>query len=78
MIIHLCLNCHKISCNRIAGDDNAYTIIKLLDEAQQATDITNMLQNLSISPLCRKDRQLVLTCIYGYDYEKYLKEKSEG
>lgn len=67
MIVHLCLNCGKISCNRIAGDDNAYTLIKLLDEATQQTS------DLNISLLSRKDRQLVLTCIYGYDYEKYLK-----
>ena len=67
MIVHLCLNCGKISCNRIAGDDSPEAIIQLLEN----TDISKV--NLNINLLSKKDRSLVLTAIYGYGYEKYLK-----
>ena len=52
MIVHKCLNCGKISRNRIAGDDNPYAIVPLSNE---------------------EDKQAVLTILYGYDYQKYLK-----
>jgi len=32
MIVHQCLNCNKISRNRIAGDDNTYAITSLSNE----------------------------------------------
>ena len=31
MLVHYCLSCEKISCNRIAGDDNAYAVLNLLN-----------------------------------------------
>jgi len=29
MIIHQCLSCDELSANRIAGDDNALTLVRL-------------------------------------------------
>lgn len=54
MVIHKCLCCGKISNNRIAGDDNTYSI-------------TNLISTLS----SKEDKEKVLICLYGYNYEKY-------
>jgi len=38
MVVHRCLNCGKISYNRIAGDDNTYALLTLLsDKPDQIT-----------------------------------------
>lgn len=64
MIVHLCLNCGKISCNRIAGDDNSYAIISLLDNSTK-------LSSRGVRLLTQKDKQEVLIALYGYGYQKY-------
>jgi hypothetical protein len=66
MIVHQCLNCGKISPNRIAGDDNSYNIVSLLEESNRPT-------NSNIRLLTQEDKEMVLTTLYGYDYQKYLK-----
>jgi uncharacterized Zn finger protein len=58
MIVHQCLNCGKISPNRIAGDDNTYIICSLLDKS---TD--SKVKNL-IGP---DHKNQVLDCLYGKD-----------
>lgn len=70
MIIHICMNCQKISTNRIAGDDNSYSLISLL-EASKNIDfkLINLLTNQSISLLTDKDQ--VLTTLFGYNYPKF-------
>ena len=74
MIVHLCLNCGKISSNRIAGDDNAYTVVSLLEEANKLPqEINQKLANLGIKLLSLKNKSEVLTALYGYDYLKYWK-----
>ncbi len=74
MIVHLCLNCGKISCNRIAGDDNPYTITCLLAEATNLDrGIINRLVSQGIKLLNQDDKPEVLVALYGYDYQKYLK-----
>jgi len=35
MVVHACLGCGKISANRIAGDDNSYQLLKLLDSSNK-------------------------------------------
>jgi len=35
MVVHACLGCSKISANRIAGDDNSYQILQLLDNSKR-------------------------------------------
>jgi len=74
MIVHLCLNCGKISCNRIAGDDNTYSIVQLMNEpVKPDTDLVAKLCNSNISLISQEERPLALTAIFGYDYERYLK-----
>jgi hypothetical protein len=73
MIVHLCLNCGKISTNRIAGDDNAYVVTCLLEESNNLCgEIVDRLPKLGIRLLTQEDKKEVLTALYGYDYLKYV------
>lgn len=72
MIVHLCLNCGKIYCNRIAGDDNSYVITCLLEEPNNlGKEIIARLFSQGIKLLTQKDKEEVLTSLYGYNYQKY-------
>jgi hypothetical protein len=74
MIVHRCLNCAKISCNRIAGDDNTHVITCLLDKSGSLENETvTKMSGLGIKLLIQDDKQEVLTGLLGYDYEKYLR-----
>jgi hypothetical protein len=65
MIVHLCLACNKISCNRIAGDDDPTVLICLLDESSKISRKTaNSLINTKL--LTRDDEENILTILYGY------------
>jgi len=75
MIIHYCVCCGKISCNRIAGDDNPYTILCLLSAAYNLEkDVSSRLTRHGIQALTQNDRHDVLTILYGNTYEDYLQE----
>lgn len=70
MIIHSCLNCGRISCNRIAGDDNTYIITELLKKAFAVDDKTmTVLSYLNISLLTQEDEKDVFTALYGQHYD---------
>lgn len=74
MIVHLCLNCGKISCNRIAGDDNTYSIVQLMNvPIKPDTDLIAKLCDSNISLISQEEKPLVLAAIFGYDYERHLK-----
>ncbi len=74
MIVHLCLHCGKISCNRIAGDDNAYIITCLLENQNKLDrEIIISLTSQNIRLLTQNDRHVVFTSLYGYNYKQYLK-----
>jgi len=67
MVIHQCLRCKKISCNRIAGDDNTVAIISLLDEADNLDiETKNELRNKRINLLSNEDKNQVNTSLFGY------------
>lgn len=67
MIVHQCLNCGRISCNRIAGDDNAHSIIRLLeDSANLSGDLIALLRQMSIWLLTLDDKPAILTGLHGY------------
>jgi hypothetical protein len=69
MVVHLCLNCHKISGNRIAGDDNSYAVSCLLEEpGNLSEDIRSGLLNRGIRLLTQDDKQIVSDALYGYNY----------
>jgi len=59
MLVHLCLNCGKISFNRIAGDDNHYSILSILENSIIHKDITL---------LTLEDKEQVLTALFGYNH----------
>jgi len=69
MLVHCCLSCGRISCNRIAGDDNAYAIIDLLNEpiALESTWMREIGTN-QISLLTSADKQMVLRALFGNAY----------
>ena len=72
MLIHLCLQCGKISTNRIAGDDNAYTVTCLLTESQTIDKKTHTrLTTQGIILLTVEDTHDVLISLYGCLYEQY-------
>lgn len=58
-IVHQCLNCGKISCNRIAGDDNPHVILFLLEGSSKVS---------GVSLLTMEDREDVLVAIFGYNH----------
>ncbi len=74
MIVHLCLNCGKISCNRIAGDDNSYSIVQLMNAPIKLdTELIAKLCSSNINLISQEEEPLALTAIFGYDYESHLK-----
>lgn len=74
MLIHLCLNCGRISRNRIAGDDNNYVIIQLINEVDKPdANLMALLHSSNINPITQEERSLALTAIFGNDYEKCMR-----
>lgn len=74
MIVHLCLNCYRISSNRVAGDDNPYQVATLLEEpVKLEKEMINLLVKQGIKLLGQEDKQEVLTVLFGHDYQKYIK-----
>ena len=72
MLVHQCQNCGHISCNRIAGDDNNYSISCLLENTASINPgIIYRLKQMDIILLSQDDTEEVLTSIYGYGYKKY-------
>ena len=66
MVIHQCLNCGKISPNRIAGDDNEYQILSLLKESINLnTDITIQLKNMGLEPITTSNKEEALISLLG-------------
>lgn len=66
MIIHACVNCGKISPNRISGDDNAYMILTLLDESKSIDESIHIrLKQLGISVLTQEDKDDVEAALFG-------------
>jgi len=59
MVVHRCLNCGKISYNRIAGDDNTYALLALL-EGQDGPATPAYL-----GLLASKDTQQVREALFG-------------
>lgn len=68
MIIHHCQGCSRILCNRIAGDDTPECITALYEQSHLIPEeIRNKLTDLAIRLLTGKDRQIVMTALYGID-----------
>jgi len=64
MLIHHCLKCGKLVINRIAGDDQPETIIKLL-ENKISPPQRQKLKAAGIQPLSKKDRPEIKRQLFG-------------
>jgi hypothetical protein len=74
MIIHQCLNCGKISPNRIAGDDNECQILSILKESMNLNeDITTRLRNIGLEPITTSNKEGAFISLFGINYQKYIK-----
>jgi len=69
MLVHICLACGKISCNRVAGDDNAYSVIRLLTGAEEASVfILDNLDKSNVRLLTPDDEQMVSSAMLGNNF----------
>jgi hypothetical protein len=59
MVVHLCLNCGKVSYNRIAGDDNTYALFELLCDQDASTTTRHP------ALLTKEDSLQVRTALFG-------------
>lgn len=75
MLVHRCLACGRISCNRVAGDDNAFSILKLLNEPSEYDEQTNSrLLDLNIHLLTNNDEDMVSRALLGNQYQSRIGE----
>lgn len=66
MVIHMCTNCGKISCNRISGDDNEYVILSVFDESIFLDEaMSSRLKRNGISILTKDDKDDVKVALFG-------------
>lgn len=80
MIVHQCINCNKISPNRIAGDDNVYQVLSLLENSFNLdTELINIIKNLGINIIISENEQSfsskkedALISLLGINYKKYI------
>lgn len=74
MVVHECQGCGQISCNRIAGDDNNYSIsCPLENHGSLSAQTTINLERMRITLLNQNDKEMALTSIYGTNFQMYLK-----
>jgi len=68
MLIHECVNCGKISINRIAGDDNTEAILRRFKESQGLPpEKRSLLEHSGIEVLSDERREEVLIQLFGKD-----------
>lgn len=65
MIVHRCAGCGKIGKNRTAADDNAVSIMTLLDKSVELDESAQANLEQENIELCH-DRELVERCIWGH------------
>jgi hypothetical protein len=69
MLVHYCLTCGKISCNRIAGDDNAYSVLNLLKNWKEPEMfVLAKLDELNIQLLSPSCEAIVSRAMLGNNY----------
>jgi len=74
MLIHICLSCNQISPNRIAGDDNEYQIITILDDSFTLdNNLMAKIKNLGINIISYENKEDVLSSLFGINYKKYIR-----
>ncbi|QQG41278.1 MAG: RNHCP domain-containing protein [Candidatus Woesebacteria bacterium] len=74
MVIHQCLNCGKISPNRIAGDDNEYQIMSILNESMNLSKNTIIqIKNMGLEPITSSNEEEALISLFGINYKNCMK-----
>jgi hypothetical protein len=77
MIVHQCVSCDKVSPNRIAGDDNEYQILTLLEETLKLdSTLLNRIKNLAINIVTPNNREDILISLFGINYKKYIQKET--
>lgn len=67
MLIHQCLGCHKISINRIAGDDDPHMLYQVFcDSEGMSSDVLELLKKQAIIPLDSGNRTIVFSQLFGW------------
>lgn len=73
MLVHQCLNCGQISPNRIAGDDNEYQILSILEDSFKLdASLKDKIKNLGINIISLENKDEVLISLFGINYQKYM------
>lgn len=74
MIIHQCLNCGRISPNRVSGDDNEYQILSVLKESINLNEnISIRLKNQGLELITISNKEEALISLFGVNYQSYIK-----
>lgn len=73
MIVHQCVNCGKISPNRIAGDDNEYQILSILESLLSLDEnILNKIKYFGIDVITSEKKEAVLISLFGINYKEHI------
>ncbi len=76
MVIHQCLNCGRVSPNRIAGDDSEYQILSILKESINLNEnIAIQLKNLGLELITTINKEEALISLFGINYLRLTKAK---
>lgn len=66
MLIHQCINCGKLSPNRIAGDDNEYQILCVLKDSTSLNQIlVKRLKKLGLIIITPENKEEALVSLFG-------------
>ena len=69
MLIHQCLQCNKISINRLAADDNSQAILEVFEKSKQLnSEKINELTQTGIKALTEQDKQEIETQLFGKNF----------
>ncbi len=73
MIVHQCTSCGQISPNRIAGDDNEYQILSILELSLNLDkERLNKFKSSRIDIITRDKEEEVLISLLGINYKEHL------
>lgn len=73
MVIHECLNCGKLSPNRIAGDDNEYQILCVLKVSLCLSETLAMkLRSMGLELITSTNKEQALISLFGINHRNYI------
>jgi hypothetical protein len=66
MLVHLCLDCGKVTANRIAADDAPDRLLQIFEHSMNMDSYLRlMIESAGIHPLDKSDRPIVHSQLYG-------------